>query len=137
RAIDDIGDLVGTDESYIIANPGEGLVTQFDISTGSAVFLPQEPGGKFPANANLITMPKATRFYNALEIGLRKQVSNNWFGSLYYTLSRDAGNYSGLSSSDENGRDAPNNARDFDYPSMSFDQTGKVLDGPLDTDRTH
>jgi len=137
RAIDDIGDLVGTDESYIIANPGEGLVTQFDISTGSAVFLPQEPGGKFPANAQLITMPTATRFYNALELGLRKQVSNNWFGSIYYTLSRDAGNYSGLSSSDENGRDNPNNSRDFDYPSMSFDQTGKVLDGPLDTDRTH
>jgi len=137
RAIDDIGDLVGTDESYIIANPGEGLVNQFDISTGSAVFLPQEPGGKFPANANLITMPTASRNYNALEIGLRKQVSNNWFGSIYYTLSRDAGDYSGLSSSDENGRDNPNNSRDFDYPAMSFDQTGKVLSGPFDTDRTH
>ena len=137
RAIDDIGDLVGTDESYIIANPGEGLVTQFDISTGSAVFLPQEPGQKFPANANLITMTTATRYYNALELGLRKQVSNNWFGSIYYTLSRDNGNYSGLSSSDENGRDNPNNSRDFDYPAMSYDQTGKVLDGVFDTDRTH
>ena len=137
RAIDDIGDLVGTDESYIIANPGEGLVTQFDISTGGAVFLPQEPGGKFPANAVLITMPTATRWYNAVELGMRKQVSNNWFGSIYYTWSKDTGNYSGLSSSDENGRTAPNNARDFDYPSMSFDQTGKVLDGVLDTDRTH
>src|SRR5258708_2989544 len=57
--------------------------------------------------------------------------------------SRDAGTYSGLSSSEEAsattgiGRTAPNNARDFDYPSMSFDQTGSVLDGVFDTDRTH
>ena len=33
--------------------------------------------------------------------------------------------------------DSPNNSRDYDYPSMSFDQTGSVLDGVLDTDRTH
>jgi hypothetical protein len=51
--------------------------------------------------------------------------------------SRDAGNYSGLASSDEINRDNPNNSRDFDYPSMTFDQTGKVLDGILDTDRPH
>src|SRR5204862_3102292 len=57
RGIDDVGDLLGTDEAYIIANPGEGLVEQFDISTGSAVFRPQLPGGQFPANAKLITMP--------------------------------------------------------------------------------
>jgi hypothetical protein len=67
--------------------------------------------------------------------------------------SRDAGNYAGLSSSDEvligggrnfstnsatpTGRDNPNNSRDFDYPSMSFDGQGNVLDGVFDTDRTH
>jgi hypothetical protein len=56
--------------------------------------------------------------------------------------SRDAGNYSGLSSSDEvnatgNGRVNPNNSRDYDYPAMVFDQHAGVLDGVLDTDRTH
>ena len=137
RAIDDIGDLQGAgNEAYIIANPGEGLVQQFDISTGTSVFKPQLPGG-FPSNAVLITMPKATRNYNSVEWALFKQLSSNWAGHLSYMWSRDAGNYSGLSSSDENGRDNPNNSRDFDYPSMSFDQTGKVLDGPFDTDRTH
>jgi hypothetical protein len=54
-----------------------------------------------------------------------------------YTWSRDEGNYSGLSSSDETGRDNPNNSRDYDYPVMSFDGQGQILDGVLDTDRTH
>jgi hypothetical protein len=132
RAIDDIGDLVGAgDEAYIIANPGEGLVEKFDISTGTSLFAPQ--GAK-----NLtVTMPKATRVYNSVEFGLQKQFADNWFLRGSYMWSRDAGNYSGLSSSDENGRDNPNNSRDFDYPSMSFDQKGQVLDGVFDTDRTH
>jgi TonB dependent receptor/Carboxypeptidase regulatory-like domain len=137
RAIDDIGDLGPDGEAYIIANPGEGLVSQFDISTGTSVFLPQEPGGVFPANAVLINMPKATRNYNSVELALEKRLANHWFLHTSYMWSKDAGNYSGLSSSDENGRDNPNNSRDFDYPSMSFDQTGKVLDGVFDTDRTH
>ncbi|HMC78549.1 MAG TPA: TonB-dependent receptor [Vicinamibacterales bacterium] len=138
RAIDDIGDQdVDGNEFYIIANPGEGLVTQFDISSGQSVFKPQEPGGVFPANAHLIDMPTATRNYNSVELALDKRFSNQWMLHTSYTWSRDAGNYSGLSSSDENGRDNPNNSRDFDYPSMSFDQTGKVLDGVFDTDRTH
>lgn len=133
RAIDDIGDLSEGDEFYIIANPGEGIVDTFDISTGTSVFKSQG----FAANPQLITMPKATREYNSVELRMEKRLSNNWMAAGSYVWSRDAGNYSGLSSSDENGRDNPNNSRDFDYPSMSFDQTGKVLDGVFDTDRTH
>ena len=68
---------------------------------------------------------------------LEKRLSSNWYAVGSYLWSRDAGLYSGLSSSDENGRDNPNNSRDFDYPSMSFDQHAHVLDGVLDTDRTH
>jgi Carboxypeptidase regulatory-like domain/TonB dependent receptor len=143
RAIDDIGDLCppaicgAGAESYIIANPGEGLVTQFDISTGTSLFLPQETGGVFPSNAHLIANPKATRNYNSVELALQKQFADNWFLRGSYMWSRDAGNYSGLASSDELNRDNPNNSRDFDYPSMTFDQTGKILDGVFDTDRTH
>ena len=82
-------------------------------------------------------MPKATRNYNSVELGLQKNFADHWFANGSYMWSRDAGNYSGLSSSDENGRDNPNNSRDFDYPAMSFDQTGQVLNGVFDTDRTH
>ena len=133
RAIDDVGDLVDGNESYIIANPGEGLVDVFDISTGTSVFKPQG----FSANPTLIAMPKAKRLYQSVEGRLEKRMSNRWMATGSYTWSRDEGNYSGLSSSDEPGRDAPNNSRDYDYPSMSFDGQGRVLDGVLDTDRTH
>jgi hypothetical protein len=137
RAIDDIGDLNAAGEAYIIANPGEGLVAQADISAGTSIFKPQFPTGQFPANAVLVNLPKATRNYNGVEARIEKRLSNNWQLIGSYLWSRDSGNYSGLSSSDENGRDNPNNSRDFDYPSMAFDQTGKVLDGVFDTDRTH
>jgi carboxypeptidase family protein/TonB-dependent receptor-like protein len=139
RAIDDIGDLCppsicgAGSEAYIIANPGEGLVSQFDISTGTSLFLPQG----FGPNPVLINMPKATRNYNSIEAALDKRFANRWMFHGSYMWSRDAGNYSGLSSSDENGRDNPNNSRDFDYPSMTFDGHGKVIDGVFDTDRTH
>jgi TonB dependent receptor/Carboxypeptidase regulatory-like domain/TonB-dependent Receptor Plug Domain len=134
RAIDDIGDLSGVgNEAYIIANPGEGLVDVFDISTGTSLFRPQG----FGPNPVLISMPKATRTYNAVEGRLEKRLSNNWMFVGSYAWTRDAGNYSGLSSSDENGRDNPNNSRDYDYPAMVFDQHAKVLDGVFDTDRTH
>ena len=139
RAIDDIGDLCPPTvcgagaEAYIIANPGEGLVKNFDISTGTSLFEPQG----FGSNPVLINMPKATRNYNSVEFAVDKRLANSWMFHGSYMWSRDAGNYSGLSSSDENGRDNPNNSRDFDYPSMTFDQHGKVIDGVFDTDRTH
>jgi hypothetical protein len=144
RAIDDIGDLCPPSEcgagaeTYIIANPGEGLVEQFDISTGTSLFKPQG----FGSNPVLITMPKASRNYDAVELRLERRFRDNWLLNGSYMWSRDAGNYSGLSSSDEvnatgNGRVNPNNSRDYDYPAMVFDQHADALDGVLDTDRTH
>ena len=48
-----------------------------------------------------------------------------------------AGNYSGLSSSDEGGRNSPNVERNYDLWFMSYDLQGNPLDGPLQHDRTH
>ena len=135
RGIDDTGDLdpVTGSEFYIISNPGEGLTKQFDISSGASLFASQG----FSANPVLINNVKPKRVYNALELGFNKRLQNNWsfYGS--YTLSRDHGNYPGLSQSDENGRSDPNVGRTFDYPAMSFDGKGNPIDGPLPTDRTH
>jgi hypothetical protein len=54
-----------------------------------------------------------------------------------YLWSRLHGNYSGLASSDEDGRVAPNSSVTFDYQLMSFDERGQPVAGPLGTDRPH
>jgi hypothetical protein len=85
--------------------------------------------------------PKAIRNYDGLEFRLTKQGSAHWFGTMSYTYSRLYGNYSGLTDTDvtdgNGGRHNPNNHRSFDAPQMQFDSHGKVIDGPLATDRPH
>ena len=60
-------------------------------------------------------------------------------GALFasYTYSRLYGNYSGLASSDEDGRTAPNVNRFFDQIVMTFDQNRNLVYGRLGTDRPH
>jgi len=131
RGIEDVGDLGPDGEAYIIANPGEGQTAKFDISTGTSLYQPQ-------GATNLTqTLPKPKRNYNAMELGIEKRYSNNWFGKATYTLSRDAGNYPGLSESDENGRSDPDVGRSYDYPAELFKGNGQPNYGPFQTDRTH
>ena len=87
ETIEDIGYLnsVG-DEGYVIGNPGK-RVTGVQFPTGGT------PLG--------YATPRPKRVYDALEVGLNRRFSNNWFFSANYTLSRLWGNYSGLASSDE------------------------------------
>jgi hypothetical protein len=87
RTIEDLGALVNGNEEYFIANPGEGLARETPTS-----FAPLTPA--FPT-------PKAKRQYDALELGLSRRFSGNWFGSANLTISRLYGNYAGLASSDE------------------------------------
>jgi hypothetical protein len=72
-----------------------------------------------------------------MNLSLEKRFSNNWQGGINYTLSRCAGNYGGLSSTDEVNRNSPNVERYFDLWFLAFDSKGNVLDGPLNQDRTH
>ena len=72
---------------------------------------------------------------DGVEFRLRKRLSHRWSTDTSFLLSRTYGNYSGLASSDENGRTSPNVDRNFDGLYMSFDQTGKPLYGKLPTDR--
>jgi len=119
RTVEDTGFLTPEgDEGYVIANPSEG-------QTSLAFTNPNVP------------MPKPKRQYDSVEFALDKRFANNWSLRAAYLWSRLYGNYSGLSQSDENGRSDPNVGRDFDYPAMMFDGSGKPLDGPLNTDRPH
>jgi hypothetical protein len=119
RTIEDVGVFFQGEEIYLIANPGEGLAVQMEPSV--------------PA---LIT-PKPVRKYDGMEFRLSKRFANRWQGSASYLYSRLWGNYSGLASSDENGRVSPNVNRYFDNTIMNYDSQGKSVLGPLQTDRPH
>ncbi len=122
RTIEDIGiPFVGpggtVNEVFQIGNPGFGT----SVSEFEAFGLP--------------ATPKAIREYTGLELRLDKRFSNNWYVNASYLRSRLFGNYSGLASSDETGRNAPNVNRYFDLPTIAYDGFGKLSNGLLPTDR--
>ncbi len=119
RTIEDVGisDASGN-EIFFIFNPG------FGQSTTSLI--PNVPG-----------TPKAVRRYTGLEFKVDKRFSQNFNVNASYTYSRLFGNYSGLASSDENGRTSPSVNRDFDEPFEKFTPNGVPALGLLPTDRPH
>jgi outer membrane receptor protein involved in Fe transport len=122
RTIEDVGiQVAGVGEVFMIANPGYGIAENTLAAT-----CPSCPA-----------QPKAKRVYDGVEFRLRKRLSNRWSVNTSYTWSRLVGNYSGLSSSDENGRNSPSVLRFFDGLYMSFDAHGNPIDGPLQTERPH
>jgi len=123
RTIEDTGIETPEGEQYFIANPGEG------ITTGSNWTKLWGPG--------IPTPPKPVRHYDAMELRLDKRFATNYQFAFSYTLSRLYGNYSGLASSDENGRTSPNVNRYYDQPWVGVAQTGQYPYGLLATDRPH
>ena len=120
RTIEDAGNITQDGEIYYITNPGFGVNAVTPNCNGC------------PPN------PKAVRNYDGIEFRLTKRPTGRWFGSLSYTYSRLYGNYSGLTATDVSdgiGRNGANTDRAFDEPYMSFDANGKVINGPLATDR--
>ena len=121
RAIEDTGFFDVRGENYFIGNPGEGVLVNpvKDVC---------------PTCPN---QPKPVRNYDGLEFKVTRRWSGNWFATASYTYSRLFGNYSGLASTDENGRHSPNVNRFFDLPHMAWDSHGKQAFGLLPTDRPH
>jgi hypothetical protein len=123
RTIEDTGIETPEGEQYFIANPGEG------ITTGANWTKLWGPG--------IPTPPKPVRHYDAMELRLDKRFAANYQFAFSYTLSRLYGNYSGLASSDENGRTSPNVNRYYDQPWVGLTQGGNYPYGLLATDRPH
>ncbi len=120
RTIEDVGVLGPRGEEYYIANPGYGI-TQDRSLWGEGI----------PST------PKARRTYHAIETQLVKRFGNFQFITSY-TWSRLWGNYSGLASSDEEGRTSPNVNRFFDLPWLAWQPSkGDYAYGRLGTDRPH
>jgi hypothetical protein len=126
RTIEDIGIITPQGEQYYEGNPGSPwIVNLFET-------LQNQPTG-----LNYWPQPKAIRNYYGLNVSLEKRFSHNWQGAINYTLSLTKGNYGGLSSTDEFGRNSPNVERSFDLWFMMYQMDGKALNGTLPQDRTH
>ena len=123
RTIEDVGVLTATGESYYTTNPGFGYSR------------PVSEGGQF--DDKFPPCPKAKRDYWAVNVNLDKRFSDNWMGGLSYTWSRLWGNFSGLASSDEWGRNSPMVERYWDLWWHMYDKNQKEIVGNLNTDRTH
>jgi len=123
RTIEDTGIYAGPFpdgsfvEDYLIANPGEGFAVNME-----------------PRYMNLVT-PKSKRNYDAFEVHLRKRFSKNWAADATYTYSRIYGNYPGLASSDEFGRNSPNVNRLWDNTMMSYNPQEQLVYGNLNSNR--
>ena len=120
RTIEDTGTLGPAGEVYYIANPGFGITAD-----------PKTWGAGYP------TTPKATRNYDAVEVRLDRRFASNYQFSGSYTYRHLTGNYSGLASSDENGRASPNVNRYFDLPWVAINNKGQYINDVLATDRPH
>jgi hypothetical protein len=143
RTIEDLGVLVGGNEVYIYANPGEGIAQFVSSATG-------QTKGDIP-------YPKAVRDYDAIELTARKRFANGWSADMSYTWSRLYGNYAGLANSDEIrtptqnvgsavaqqqgasiSRQGGNANRSWDLDEYLFDSKGNFdPKGRLATDRPH
>lgn len=124
RTIEDTGVLVpGVGEVYRITNPGERLGENVLRDFAGCTTCPNQP--------------KPTRNYDGVEFRLSKRLSNSWQMTTTYLYSRLWGNYSGLTSSDENNRNSPSVNRFFDGQYESFDHTGAPVYGLLQSDRPH
>jgi len=121
--IEDIGYLLDGNEAYVIGNPGFGAAKW---TTEGGLFDP-----------NYWACPEAKRDYYGVNLALEKRFSHNWQGGVNYTWSQTKGNYGGLYSSDEGGRQGPNVDRYFDLWFERYDLYGNPLDGLLPSDRTH
>lgn len=136
-------------EEYAIVNPGEGVNRTIDgyasflQSLGSSLgpgVLPFNSSGTFGSCPTCPPMPRPIRDYDGIEIRLTKSTSKGWAGMFSYTWSRLWGNYTGLTTTDQNdgdqaGRNSPDTSRAFDEPFFYYAASGRSSDGLLPTDR--
>ena len=119
HTVEDAGfPLPSGSEAYIIGNPGEGLYKRLAEQNGLQALVPK-------------------RQYDAVEFRVDRRFADDFYFNANYTWSRLVGNYSGLASSDEDGRLSPNVNRFFDQPQAGWTVAGGPDNGVLPTDRPH
>jgi len=126
RTIEDIGIITPQGEQYYQGNPGSQWILDLFHNLQEV-----------PTGLDYWDQRPALRNYYGLNVTLEKRFSHNWQGSINYTLSLTKGNYGGLSSTDEFGRNSPNVERSYDLWFMMYHMDGTPVNGTLPQDRTH
>ncbi len=126
RTIEDIGIMTPAGEQYYEGNPGSPWIVNLFHELQEV-----------PSGLDYWDQPPALRNYYGLNLSLEKRFSHNWQGSINYTLSLTKGNYGGLSSTDEFGRNSPNVERSYDLWFMAYEMDGTMVNGTLPQNRTH
>jgi hypothetical protein len=126
RTIEDIGIITPQGEQYYEGNPGSAWVVDLFHNLQEV-----------PTGLDYWDQAPAIRNHYGLNLSLEKRFSHNWQGSINYTLSLTKGNYGGLSSTDEFGRNSPNVERSYDLWFMMYEMDGTPINGRLPQDRTH
>lgn len=111
---------------YLIGNPGSDWYQGWIDELITYGYLPRG-----------IKASRAVREYTSVTLSLDRKFKDNWLGGISYTWSRLYGNYAGLASSDEEGRNSPNTLTYFDWWFQTYNQFGREAPGLLRTDRTH
>ena len=132
RTIEDIGIITPQGEQYYEGNPGSAWVVDLFRTLQT-----EDSLGPLPEGVVYWDQPGAIRNHYGLNLSLEKRFSHNWQGSINYTLSLTKGNYGGLSSTDEFGRNSPNVERSYDLWFMMYEMDGTPINGRLPQDRTH
>jgi hypothetical protein len=119
RAIEAVCIFINDQPWCGVNNPGFGSVGSHPFADGPA-------------------QPKAQRDYDALDLHLRKRLSNHWSADVNYTYSRLFGNWSGIASTDAAINSLqPYSGMAFNFLYYSYDAKGNVSVGRLATDRPH
>jgi len=126
RTIEDIGIITPEGEQYYQGNPGSQWVIDLFHNLQEV-----------PTGLDYWDQRPAIRNYYGLNVSLEKRFSHNWQGAINYTLSLTKGNYGGLTSTDEFGRNSPNVERSYDLWFMMYEMDGTPVNGTLPQDRTH
>ena len=136
-----IEDMSITDNlGFYIGNPGSAFADLLH----RPVVTPDANGNNYLTTVAFCSeCPKnigPSRRYDGVELAISKKTTGKWFGTFSLHLQQSPQQLRG---SDQYRPDrwrwrsprAPDNGRAFDLPSMVYDPSGKVDDGPLSTDR--
>ncbi len=124
NAVEDVGIRMNGTSRYFIGNPGSAWINKKYREAAVKGHIPY--GRKCPS-------PK--RRYYSLQVNFDKKFSNRWLGGFSLTFSRLWGNFSGLASTDEAGRQDPNVQKYFDSWFIHYDSKLDESTGLLPTDR--